>query len=686
MARKSKAEEEAEAIRRRQIEKVLKEINPQISIPKEQSVETYPREYIEFLKEIRTEPRTFYEKATTFFGKTLNIEPDASAKAKLDNDIRTSWLNTTPAGVMSLTIFILFISFLVTFGGIFFKLIDPFFGVFLLMFGLGITYLTYNYPSSRARALQIKMNADMVLAILYMVIYMRNSPNLEGAVRFSSGNLVGPLSWDLKKLLWDVEVGAYQSMDMAVVSYITKWKDKNQEFSEALHLLRNAVSEGEIRREAVLNESIDVILNGTKERMKHYAQNLRMPVMLVHAMGVLLPLMGLVMLPVTVIFMPKIVKITSVFVGYNILLPAFLLWYMNKILETKPPTFSQPDISQVKGLPPLGKFSMGRANVPIWPIAALVAVPLMVGGFLGISVPDVELSVYYSLLLIVGLGLATTVYCFLDSFQKIKVRNDIERIENEFAEALFQLGNQIAGGTPLELAVDRATENLKGMKISEFFYSISLNMKKLGMTFEEALFDKEYGAIWHYPSTMIRSVMKTVIESAEKSVRLASLSMLTISRYLKGVHVVKEEITEILGETTTSMRFLGFFLAPLVAGVTLTMAVVMIQIMTSLSTATAKLSATATGLPTQGVPFLGLGQADPISPVAFQLVVGLYMIEIIMLLSFFVNKIEYGEDEIGLRSTLFKMMVVGVFMYVASWAAVYTMFGGPLKGLMQGMV
>lgn len=686
--KEGEALKKAEEIRRRQMEKVIKKINPSIELPEEKKLETYPVEYRLFLKEIKKEPKTFYERSAALAEKILNIQPDASTRAKLEDDIKTAYLNVNPGGVASLTFLTLVLVLVFVFSGFLFKLFDMVFGLFILFGGLILVYLCLSYPSSRAKVLSMKMNADIVLAVLYMVIYMRNSPNMEGAIKFAAQNLSGPLSWDLKKLLWDVELGVYPSMDLAIVSYIDKWKDKNKEFSESMHLLRGAVSETYARREAMFDESIDVILNGTRDRMRHYAQELRMPVMLVHAMGVMLPVMGLVLFPIVVIMMSDIIKPVFIFIGYDVVLPAVLFWYMSRVLESKPPTFSQPDISRCKDIPPLGKVNLFKKTLPIYPFALVVSLPLLLSGFLGIALPDVYISVNYSLLIILGLTLGITVYCLLDSYQKIKVRRDVERIENEFAEALFQLGNQVAGGTPIERAVDKAKENLKGLKISDLFLSVSMNMNKLGMTFEQALFDKEYGAIWHYPSRLIASVMQTVIESSEKGVKLASMSMLTISRYLKGLHNVREEIGEILGETTTSMRFLAMFLAPLVAGVTVTMAVIMIQILTTMQEKVAALMTGAAGMGSfQGMMFFGMGQAGagpPITPVMFQLIVGLYMVETILLLSMFINKIEYGEDEIGLRDVVYKTLIFGVAVYILSWVGTYAMFGNPLKALLIG--
>ncbi len=686
-SRKRRIERLAEEARKKLMDRVIKESSPHAQLGAGQS-QFYGTDYRQFLKEIKHEPQTLYEKACSAAENIMRIKPGKQTNERIEERLKTAYINASPSGVLSLAMLLLLLLPVAALALMLSGILDFAFSALILLFSLFFVYLIYNYPESHARAVQVKMSSDIVLAILYMVIYMRNNPSMEGAVKFAADNLSGPLSWDLKKLMWDVEVGVYENVDSALLAYLSKWKDKNHEFAESLHMLRNSTSEVDIRRDAMFDEAISIILNGTRERMKHYAQGLRMPVMLIHAMGVLLPIIGLVMFPIVALFMQDAVKPIFIFIGYDILLPAFLFWYMNYILQTKPPTFSQPDTSQAKGLPPLGKFRFGKILVPILPIAALAALPFLIIGISGFATPASELSVEYSMLIIIGIAAALFVYCFLDSRQKMKIRKDIERIEDEFSEALFQLGNKIAGGTPIEVATDRATENLKGMKIAEFLWSISANMKKLGFSFEQALFDREYGAVWSYPSRLIRSVMQAVVQSSEKGVRVASMSMLTVSRYLKGMHEVKEEINEILGETVSSMKFLALFLAPIVSGVVVTMAVVIMRILSSLCGQIGSL-ASDTDIGGEFSNFIfcaGWGQGTatpPISAGAFQLVVGLYMLETIILLSFFINRIEYGDDAIGLRDTIAITVLFATIVYVASWFVTQAMFGAPIEQLLM---
>jgi hypothetical protein len=674
-------EKRAERIRRERIRKVLEAVKPELRIEKYFTSAFYTSDYYQFLKEVRKEPTTLYEKLCAGAERIVKIKPDAKTKEKLENEIMTAYLNVTPEGVLSLASLSLLAFLVLSLSFLLLGFMN--FGIFLLFAGILIFFYLYNYPAMLSRSIEVKMGSDVVLAILYMVIYMRTSPNLEGAIKFAAENLSGPLAWDLKKLLWDLEVGKYPSLQIALASYLTKWKDKNKDFVEAMYLLKAATGESKQRQLMLLDEAMNIILNGTREKMKHYAQMLRLPVMLVHAMGVLLPVIGLVMFPIVVIFMADIIKPIFLFIGYDIILPLFLFWYMSHILRTKPATFSQPDLSEVKGIPPIGKVKLFGRNISILPISFLISFPFITFGFVGFG-KEIGIAVAHSVMIILGISLAIIIYCWLDSYRKIKVRNDIERIEDEFSEALFQLGNQIAGGRPIETAIDNARENLRNLKISDLLLHASINMKKLGMTFEQALFDREVGAIWYYPSRLIRSVFQVIIESSKKSVQVASLTMLTISRYLKGVHDVKEEISDILGETLTSMKFLAMFLAPLIAGVVVTMAIIIIQILFSLSMQISGITAQAGSV--QALLLFGWSQGGkgiPIAPELFQLIVGIYMIETALLLSFFINRLEYGEDAIGLRDTIAKILFFATFIYIAAWWITFSAFAEPIKALLM---
>ncbi len=695
---RKKKDKEKDELKKERMRKVLEELRPKIDIDSykpSEDLEFKTREYQQFIKEVRREPRTFYEKLCWKAEKIIKISPDKKTKEKLESEIRTAYLDVTPEGVVSLT-FLLAVTGIFLFIATLLLIHDFLFSFTILSLFLGTAWYSYTYPEKKSREIEVKMASDLVMAVLYMVIYMRTSPNIEGALKFAAENLTGPLSWDIKKLLWDIEIGKYSSLQVALEYYLAKWKDKNEEFVEALQMLKAATGELKERRLSLLDEAINVMLNGTRDKMRHYAQKLRMPVMLVYTMGIMLPVIGLVMFPIVAIFMAQLVKPIFIFIGYDILLPIFLYWIISNMLKTKPVTFSQPEVEKAKGIPPLGKFRFMNKDIPILPFSLIAGAPFIIYGMIGISslpletLQNIELQTFYSIFVVLGVAISIIVYCYLDSFQKIRLRKKIEIIEDEFGEALFQFGNQIAGGRPLEIAIERSISDMKNLKISSLFKDVISNIKTLGVTFHQALFDKNIGVIWHYPSKLIRSIFRVITESMKKSVKLSALTTLTMSRYLKGVKMVKEEIMSMLSETITSMYFLASFLAPLISGIIVTMAIVIMEILFVMMDRLKEVMASASGIPTTIPSVLtwawsGGGNGMPITPAGFQLVVGFYTIETALIISYFINRLEYGEDAIGLRNIIYKTLLIATLVYILSWWISFSIFGPVLGQILTPM-
>ncbi len=632
----------------------------------------------------------WYERLCAISEKILKIEP--SKNSDIGKAIEFASMQCTPAGVVSAaflaTIMLVSASTMASFLGF----VPLPLGITMVFFSIFLGYYLYNYPKKVAKDMRVRASEEIVLSIVYMVISMRISPNLESAVKFVATNLTGPLALDFRKLLWDIYMRKAENTDKALETYVnSRWKNENEEFSSALNLIRNSIDQPEKKRLAMLDEAVDVILKGTRERMSHYAQNLRMPLLIIHAMGILLPIMGLVMFPVLVLFLSNIVQPYMLFLGYDVLLFFGLLWYTSSVLSTKPPTLSKPDVSKHPDTPRPGYFRIRlfgkKTEVRTMVFPAIVFVSLFAVGFNGMSNETASslIRVLYSTVIISAVALPISLYGFLESFQRMDVRKKVIAVESEFAEALFHLGNQLSSGIPVENALDKNQEKIRDLSISEFFGRIVQNIKRMGMTFEQAIFDKTSGAAWFYPSSLIISVMKVIVEAVKKGVYNASQSMLSIARYLKDVHAIEEELRDILGESATSMKFLGSVLAPLVAGVTVTMAMVMLDIIKILGEKLAGLSTQGAGASLPLFITAGMGKSA-VTAEMFQLVVGIYMIEVSGLLSYFVSKIETGEDKINFYRTLSFNMVLSLVVYVVSILLVYTTFGTQIQEALLGGV
>ncbi len=288
------------------------------------------REYEKFLREEQlAKELTSYERACQISEKVLPISPFKGLATKYVESITFSHLKITPKGAFSLsllgTLSIFFISLVAL------VILNSFaFSSIILSFILASIALFFliSYPNHYATVFRINASSEMVLATIYMSISMHISPNLENAIKFASKNLKGALSVDLRELLWDVYTRKYDKIEDALDSFIEKWKRNSKEFSESLYLIKNSGAESQEKRERFLDEAVSVMLDGTKERMRLYSRQLKEPVTILNALGILLPIIGLVFFPIISLFLPELIQPVFLALGYDFFLPLLVFLFM----------------------------------------------------------------------------------------------------------------------------------------------------------------------------------------------------------------------------------------------------------------------------------------------------------------------------------------------------------------------
>jgi hypothetical protein len=266
------------------------------------------------------------------------------------------------------------------------------------------------------------------------------------------------------------------------------------------------------------------------------------------------------------------------------------------------------------------------------------------------------------LVIIAAIGVSIGIFFALRSKNIIKIRQETKALEEEFSSALFQLGNRLGDGLPAEIAFSKVAQNMQGTTSGDFFAVAERNMTRLGMGLEQALFDPKVGALALYPSPFIQSSMKVLIESAKKGPRIAAQALLSMSRYIKEIHTVEERLKDIMAESISSMKSQVKFLTPAIAGIVVGITSMISMILTKLS---AQLGQYATQggdqLGTMGnmVSLFGIG----IPTFYFQIVVGIYVVQLAYILTVLSNGIENGADKLGERYELGKNMINSTLLY-----------------------
>jgi hypothetical protein len=671
----------------------------------------FSREYTIFRDEFMPRPLSIYEDICKRCGDILKLKPDEKTARQMEEDIRISHLEITPVGAYSSTILI---PVIILFLGIMIGLIamnSMFMMLVFLILAAFVMVILQKLPGFVANKWRMEASNQMVICVFYVATYMRHTPNLENALEFAAEHISAPLALDLKKVLWDVETEKYPSIKESLDSYLETWRRWNIEFIESFHLIEASLYEkGDERRLILIDKALDVILQETYEKMLHYAYNLKNPITMLHMLGVILPILGLVILPLVVSFMDN-VKWYYIAMLYNFILPLLVYFMGMSIMSTRPTGYGDSDITDEN--PELKKYknvliNLGGLEIKLSPLifAVIIAGVFIFVGLTPIFIhtfsPEAEAVIsktmmeykeakngdiigpfgvgagVISLLIVLGVGLALSTYFSLRSKNVIKIRENSKELEKEFASGLFQLGNRIGDGVPAEMAFGSVAQVMQDTKSGDFFSIVNNNITKLGMNIERAVFNKKNGALVYYPSKVIESSMKVLLQSSQKGPSVCSQALITISQYIKEIHRVDERLKDLLAEIISSMKSQISFMAPAIAGIVVGITSMINTIMGSLTSQISNIGDQAVGAGESGVASVQVPAmfGDGVPTYYLQIVVGIYVVQIVYILTILSNGIENGSDKLSEEYLLGKNLRNSTILYCALAAIVMLIFNG----------
>ena len=648
-------------------------------------------EYKLFKRELLGRGANFYEGLCRIFGRIIRVNPKKKDEERLRKDIEMAHLNidvTESYGfaVFVVAIFILFFLLLAVFDILVFSTQGgagvPYFAFLSLIFILVSLLLLkplMNLPSYLAARWRLKASNQMVLCILYIVMYMRHTSNLEHAIRFAANHISEPLSLDLKKVFWNVETRKFDTIRESLDSYLMEWREYNLEFVNSFHLIEASLYESsEDRRLSMLDKALDTILEGTYDKMIRYAHELKNPITMLHMLGVVLPILGLVMLPLVSSFIKGIsvwLKILLLFFGYNIFLPLVVFVVGLSILSKRPTGYGESEFNfkVVKNyfipfLIILFFFGIGLIPLFLGYLAPGVDIDIGIGnflGFIGSNGPYGIGAMMLSFTIPFGLAFGLSIYYRGKVGGVIKKREEVKKLEKEFSGSLFQLGNRIEDGVPTEAAFDYVAKNMEGTPTGDFFSRVSNNIRKVGMSIYDAVFNKKTGAILEYPSAFIASSMEVLVESSKKGSKIVAQAMISISEYANRVRKIDERLRDLMADIISDMKSQIKFMAPVIAGIVVGISSMIISIFVNLGNLGEGLTSGSGGFSFDmaGVlDFFDITEAIP--GYYFQIVIGIYVVQIVYILTVLSSSIESGGDNLTKDNRLGKNLFKSGVLYV----------------------
>jgi hypothetical protein len=676
------------------------------------------KSYLKFREERETE-LTNYERWCTTLGSIIKLKPSKKDEAKIQRDIEIAHMNIEPWQAITFSVVVfLAVFFLGIILSVVYAMMKGNIASFPVLFFFLITILSIflfyyfsDYPSRFVSKWKLKASSQMVPAILYVVVYMRHTPNVEKAIAFASEHLQYPLALDFKKVFYNVAIGKFSTIKESLDNYLEGWRDYSVEFIEAFHLIESSLYEPDKgRRTATLEKAIQVVLDGVYEKMLRFTHDVKAPLTNIYMLAIMLPILGIALIPLASAMVQGMIKWTHVFVLYTMIIPFLALFMLNKALLLRPggygetsyleknPLYSQyksrgpyvaafliclpllilgllPLIFQYTGLPgalhlekdytfgnlglnfggmsdiKIFDFKCADSTLPPCPAGVAVVGPFGAGALI--------LSLFFPL----GIALFFSIAYKDKTVNLIDERNKTKQLEGEFNNSLFQIGNRLGDGVPPELIFGKIAESSKGLVAGEFFRKVNYNIQQMGMSVEKAIFDSRRGVILFYPSDLIATSMRVLIESSKKGLKIAAVSLMSISEYVKNIQKITERLKDILAEIVSEMKSNMTFLAPLLSGIVIGLALMIAAILNTLSSSMAAGNIASSSAINIGNILKIFDITTMIPPYFLQIAIGIYLIEVIFILTGALVTIDSGEDKLERTSRIGENLKKGMVFY-----------------------
>ncbi len=518
----------------------------------------------------------------------------------------------------------------------------------VILIAVLVTYYVQNYPLSAAKVEEMRALTYIPEIIGYMTMSMKLSPNLEKAVEFAAEHGRGKVADDFRKILWDVQLGIYLTVSEALDELAYKWGKFSEEFKQGLMMIRASVLEDtEAKRYALLDKTMVSILDSVKEKMESYARALSQPSIVLFYIGILLPLILIIILPVGSSFSgAPMARPEIMFTLYNVAIPLMAFVFAHNLIKSRPPTYEAPKISDnFPGLPKRGRMRIGKKGaLSIFAVVALVfiigisasyflhlygAPPVLQGDRTAEKIlerdnkpadwfepgkgrheellrtysagkaedmllaekqkyfmrPENDVTPYNLIFgILITISLCIAVNYYYSNIYKRRIQQRIMDMESEFKDSLYIIASRMGENKPVEEAFKHAKEFLPNYKISqEVFGRIVDNINLLGMPLDGAIFDPNYGALKDNPSAIIRSSMRLLVDSVGLGVNVAARTMMSLSMQLQNSEKVTKMLSLLVKDITTMMRTMSVYIAPVVLGITTSLQKVVILTLSAIA-------------------------------------------------------------------------------------------------------
>jgi hypothetical protein len=545
-------------------------------------------------------------------------------------------------------------------------LILPFAGYSIFFLSMIAAIIAYIYPSHIFYAQAIgEYNEEMLRAVLRMTTFISMDTSIEYAFIETTNHLHGTLEKQFRQIKHDITRKQKMTLGEAMEPYIPIWNEINPVFVKSMRLLQTAALTAGEDRDKILSETVETMLLNYSTLGKRYAEELASNAQKLITVGILIPIMSLMLLPLLSIFLPQFTQPAMLAFVYIILFPTVtLLMALN--FGAKRIQVDTVRIQDAQEFRPINPAIMWLAIG----IAVVFAIPsLLFVMQIQPGTADAEslFALFMGWLIAFGIVAGVYIYAQIHTRRYKKLWEEVYEIEQDLPHLLQSFSTY--------LTLNIATENILSEVIDDYQkfgfaeHPVVHAFKKIQhtlLTSKENLNDiteRELPKL--LPSRKVNQILTQILSFSEISQESSSKVAKMVREQTIGIYKLDDYLKTMLAETVSLINITTTLLAPLLAAAAVIMSIAIVKSLVYIS---AQLSSIASAFGTT-IAFNIVDITKVVPPVFLEVIVGIFLVETILVMSFFSTVINTGND----RYKLFQNLAANMSGFV-----IYTilLFGG----------
>lgn len=291
------------------------------------------------------------------------------------------------------------------------------------------------------------------------------------------------------------------------------------------------------------------------------------------------------------------------------------------------------------------------------------------------------LGVISILSILVAISVSISIILFGMFYNRKQIQDQIRHMEYEFKDAMYVIASRLGENRPIEEAVNSSIQFLpKSLIAKKVFQKILDNITNMGLTLDEAIFNPNFGALKNLPSDILQSGMKIMVDSVSLGTNVASKSLIGLAVQLRNSEKIDIMLRQLLEDVTSMLGTVSTYIAPVVIGVVASLQQVVSSSFANSCSSSSALNSSATQttttsnlgpLSSMGSSNFGnflcpTGKAAPsLSPVFFILIMGIYVIEAAVILTYFNSQIEDSNNPLHSWMSIARALPIATIIFAA---------------------